>query len=256
MALAMALILVLGGVVWMALPPRKLIYEGRNLDAWLEMYIGSPEGGADELKAERAVRIIGTNALSVYIEWLGKTNSVLKARAIALIRKQSVFHFNIYDDDEHRLMARFGLGILGSETAPAVPALIDLLKNTDDSEAQGEVVMALGRIGPVADAAVPALIQCLNGTNRFAALFVPDTLAAIHTHTELAAPALVQDLTTNNRSIYLTRIIRALGEFGDGAKSAVPPLLPLLNSNDPRVRSAATNALKKIDPETAAKMGM
>ena len=48
----------------------------------------------------------------------------------------------------------------------------------------------------------------------------------------------------------------ALGDFGSAAKSSVPKLLPLLEIPDKDLRHAVTEALKKIDPEAAAKAGI
>jgi HEAT repeat protein len=55
-----------------------------------------------------------------------------------------------------------------------------------------------------------------------------------------------------------TRIIaiRALGEYGGDANAAVPQLLEALKDPNYSIRNSATNALKKIDPEAAAKAGI
>jgi hypothetical protein len=50
--------------------------------------------------------------------------------------------------------------------------------------------------------------------------------------------------------------IWALAELGTHAKSAIPTLVALLNDGDADFRSRATNALKQIDPEAAAKAGV
>jgi len=44
--------------------------------------------------------------------------------------------------------------------------------------------------------------------------------------------------------------------FGPDARIAVPALVELLNDPDLEVRGRATNALKAIDPEAAAKAGV
>jgi HEAT repeat protein len=50
--------------------------------------------------------------------------------------------------------------------------------------------------------------------------------------------------------------MRGLGNFGPNAQQAIPALLQLLSDLDVAVRFTATNALKKIDPEAAAKAGV
>ena len=50
--------------------------------------------------------------------------------------------------------------------------------------------------------------------------------------------------------------IAAMSQFGAQAKPAVPTLLQLLDNRDARIRIAATNALLRIDPDSAAKAGV
>ena len=47
--------------------------------------------------------------------------------------------------------------------------------------------------------------------------------------------------------------VYALGKFGSNAAPAVPELIKLLNDHDKYTREMATNALKQIDPEAAAR---
>jgi HEAT repeat protein len=254
--IAALLVILLGGFAWWLLHPREPSYHGKSLSAWLVQYTES-DGGASEVQAEEAIRVIGTNGLPILLKWIGSKDSVLRAKAIALSRKQTLVRIPCYTDEERRIIARVGFGVLGSTAAPAVPALIDLLNNDGDSDVQGEVVMALGRIGPAAQDAVPAIIKCLNGTNRFAALFAPNVLATIHKKPELVIPALIQHLEeSKHKPLDVRRTIEAIGNFGTNAKSAVPDLTAMLNDQDLRTREAATNALKQIDPEAAAKAGV
>ena len=52
------------------------------------------------------------------------------------------------------------------------------------------------------------------------------------------------------------RAAQILGEFGPGAKGAVPALLQSLRDRENAVREAASAALKQIDPKAAAKAGV
>jgi HEAT repeat protein len=79
--------------------------------------------------------------------------SWLEACNIIPVRAQS-------DQDSH-LLALLGFTILGPMAKPAVPALINLLKEKD-SEVAFLAASALGRIGPAASNAVPALIMNLD----------------------------------------------------------------------------------------------
>jgi HEAT repeat protein len=76
------------------------------------------------------------------------------------------------------------------------------------------------------------------------------SLGRIHSNPDVVIPLLVSCLTnddSNEAAAY------ALANFGSVAREAFPKLVPLLKNGDPHVRSAARTALKKIDPETAAK---
>jgi HEAT repeat protein len=51
-------------------------------------------------------------------------------------------------------------------------------------------------------------------------------------------------------------MIRVLRDMGADGKEFVPQLVALLGDGDPRVRAAAAEALKTIDPDAAAKAGV
>jgi HEAT repeat protein len=50
--------------------------------------------------------------------------------------------------------------------------------------------------------------------------------------------------------------IRSLAKFGAQARPAVPMLIGLFNDSQQGIREAATNALREIDPDAAAKAGV
>lgn len=202
--------------------------------------------------------MIGTNGLPLLLKWMSCKDSVLKGKLMALSRKQSMIKVLGYTDEECHLIDRMGFEVLGTNAAPAVPALTDLLNKNEDLDVQGEAVMALGRIGPAAQDAVPDIIKCLQGTNQYAALFAPTTLAKIHKQPELVIPALIHNLEAyKHKPVHVRRIIQAIGDFGEQATPAVPALLTFLKEqDDTTTRSWVTNALMKIDPEAAANAGM
>jgi HEAT repeat protein len=104
----------------------------------------------------------------------------------------------------------YGLGRLGGEACPAVPSLIDALKN--DSLVRQQAARALGQIGPDARAAVPALSAALEDSEW-----------------------------TVRRQAAL-----ALGRIGPAARPALPKLQKLSRDPEPLVRKAAQEARKQI----------
>ncbi|SRR6266446_1577685 len=75
---------------------------------------------------------------------------------------------------------------------------------------------------------------------------------------EIAVPALARTLPVRREADRTTSSLPvsywAIRQFGDQAKSAVPALLDLVRSTNAFDRSQSTEALKKIDPDAAAKV--
>jgi HEAT repeat protein len=120
-------------------------------------------------------------------------------------------------DREVRDFAVSALGGIGPDAKAAVPALTELLKDSDYNETT-DLLFALGCIGPEAKTAVPKIIALLDdhGDVRFAAL-------------------------------------SALGGIGPNAKLAIPALTRLLEDKDASVRMTASDTLEKIRKEITTK---
>jgi HEAT repeat protein len=112
------------------------------------------------------------------------------------------------DKDARR---RIAFGRLSEIGAPAVPTLVDLMRE-HDVPVRGDAFNALTNLGPRAASALPQLLQMLNG-----------------------------DQTDLRR-----RAAWILGTIGAPAESAVPSLRPLLQHPDPRLRQTAAQALAQI----------
>jgi HEAT repeat protein len=90
-------------------------------------------------------------------------------------------------------------------------------------------------------------------TNEEVRLNAVRTLAWIHAEPSVVVPALVASLSDTN--VFVREVAaEGLGGFGTDARQAVPALLRLLS--DPAEYVAPSNALKKIDPDAAAKAGV
>lgn len=118
-----------------------------------------------------------------------------------------------------RLSAIGALLSLGEKAQSATPALIPLLKDEDDDVRTG-ALEAMAQIGgPQLKQALPELAELLK-----------DPLCVSYS-------------------------IGVLTVMGPDAKPAVPHLLELMKGKNEKVRKLAADALKKIDPESAAKAG-
>jgi len=162
-------------------------------------------------------------------------------------------------DDWVRGSALAALGSMGSKAKPAVSAFIATLRfgtNEHIVGIRGTAAWALGEVGPDARMAVPWLRQSLSDTNAPMRLSAAIALWRISQDTNVVSVVIEQfDRNPQNREI-----LRALGEMGPLAKSAVPTLLKILGPPDPPwppyVQPLAREALKKIDPEAAANAGV
>jgi HEAT repeat protein len=104
---------------------------------------------------------------------------------------------------------------------------------------------AFRQMGPVAAPAVPFLTRALSAN-----LELRTSAAEALAHTEPQNTNLLPVLTLwlkDGGSYSRGKAAGLIGELGTRGKAAVPALKPLLQDPNPRVRTAAEVALKKID---------
>ena len=144
------------------------------------------------------------------------------------------------------------LGSIGPASAPALPKLLKLLK-TADTETKYALTYAIGQLGPKAEAANPQLLELVESKDRFLRVSALWALLKINPgHEEIAkfsVPYLISALSDSRPGVR-AEMARMLGDLGDLAKSAIPALKQLAQSDpDAMVRDAATEALRKLqDP--------
>jgi HEAT repeat protein len=72
-------------------------------------------------------------------------------------------------DDPDPLKRRRGaemLARIGSDAAPAIPALIRLVEQDPDLQVRKAAAFALGQMGPTAQAAIPALSRMMQASSN------------------------------------------------------------------------------------------
>jgi hypothetical protein len=135
---------------------------------------------------------------------------------------------------------------------------------TDANSRRPEAAECLGIFGPPAKAAVPFLIQALKGSDSALSAPAIRSLGNIHSDPDAVIPLLIPYLT--NKQV-ADEAATALGNYGSLARIAFPKIVPLLlkskhrdvlvlRAEDRDLLAAARLALKKIDPEAAAKIGV
>jgi HEAT repeat protein len=178
---------------------------------------------------------------------------------------------------------------LGPKATPAIPALIQLLQNQDETFVpvasyalrgigpnavlpvmallhstnrviRFRAISALELFGPEARMAVPALVQCLASPDRATRVCAVRSLGTIKAEAPLVVPAIIRCIQTDTNYMDRLAYFPALGSFGTNAKAAAPLLVHFLESDSrfPSPESPAgyfqarvLGALQRIDPETA-----
>jgi HEAT repeat protein len=143
----------------------------------------------------------------------------------------------------------------------AVPVLIELLEHDHDLKVRRQAATALRQIGSAAVDAIPTFVRhATNDPDYVVSFTLLQALGDLHQRPELVVPALTDGLESRP-DLYEPNAM-VLGKFGMDAQPAFPYLARFLeytNKNpsfQAHMRAIATNALKQIDPETAAKAGV
>jgi hypothetical protein len=291
-AVAVLLVAIAGVVIWRALRPQEPVYQGKPLSSWLiaSTTTGTPQA---QEQANAAVRQVGTNALPTLLRMLRVKDSPLKVKLMALADKQHVVKIRYTSAEKWNVAAFHAFLALGTNAQSAAPALPEIANENISHASRAYAISALGAIGPPASEALPSLFRWATNADadvRFSAFWslaeigaeldrvVPlltnalrdpyyaaragavEALGKLGADAKIAVPALVVPLLTNvlhDPSLSIQRMaVEALGKFGPDAKIAVPALVELLNASTGFLREGSTNALKKIDPQAAARAGV
>lgn len=180
---------------------------------------------------------------------------------------------NVHDD------AAEALQTMGKDALPALPSLIKVGKETDESYVRWDIVRAIGAIGPDAKDGVPLLMEILQGDDRYGDDDVIAALGNIGPNAGAAVPLLIPCLERSSTAYntakalaqmgpaaapaaealgklaledtyYRDTVIDALVAIGEKAKPAVPNLLKVMQeAEDSDDVAAACKAVMSIDPE-------
>ena len=178
------------------------------------------------------------------VEVLARLGPGAKAAVPELIEALKV------EEAEFRDQVAFTLAMIGPDASPAVPALIQSLSD-ENPDVCYTACYALGKIGPAAKAALAALMANLNSDDSFLRLASVWAMLRIQPQdkgvAQRAIPLLIEGLEMQDRELVRVECAAALGDIGSRARSAVPALSKALQDPSEAVRSAAAEALQKID---------
>jgi hypothetical protein len=197
-----------------------------------------------------------------------------------------IYELNISEDSQSE--TAMSLAYVGPAAIAAVPSLLNGIKTNSSSDVRFSSIKTLGAIHSLPEKVVPVLTDLLNNSGVIVRLAAAEALGHYGTNAKPAVTTLfkalndrelaVRDaaeeaLTQIDPTAFVVRLTEALGDadaevrakaaatlqsagFGMEARSAVPALIRATRDPDESVRSFASEALKTIDPEAAAKAGI
>ena len=281
--LLLVLGLVISVVAFIVLSTREPAYQGKRLSQWLEEFNRVNPGEINQ-EAESAMLQIGTNALPFLVRNLCSLDPHYKLTLMQWYNKWSpkkILFKPLADRQGPTLMAFYVLGKagkLGPAAEPYITALGDKLNSRYGPDAAAFALLQIGA------KSMPCLSDALENSNPLVRQWAAIALAKLNLEFEKRGfsfgltlsdfsgqpifrpvfgfseddvPAFVNNLKSTNAFVRAATA-EAVGEIHITAWNGriVPVLLRLLEDNDIPVRNAAAQALKRIDPEAVAKVGV
>ena len=143
------------------------------------------------------------------------------------------------------------LAVLKAEAKAAVDPVAKLL---DDKKLRLRAIMTLGEIGPAAQTTLPALKKLTADKDAETQLWSAFALWQISGDAKASLKVLEETLGTE---AHYTQSIILLGEMRGAAQSMLPTLVALYREEEVAAdRKALAEAIKKIDPQAALKLGI
>ena len=234
-------------------------YQGKPLTAWIAQWgsnnwSGSTFGSYEAAQqAELAIYNMRADAIPFCLDLIHFQESVVKKKLRSMVPRRWHAPLHLHDKPWQEIGA-MGLCALGTNAAPAVPALMELLSleltRTKSDRYLGSLPgHTLGFLGGAAKPAIPLLIESLTNKHAHIQVTAAVTLGTLGLQPEIVVPALMSFITsqTNAPSGAKCTGILCLQMFGTNASSAAPLVSSFLTDPDPQVRECATNTLPYID---------
>jgi HEAT repeat protein len=146
-----------------------------------------------------------------------------------------------------RLAALASLAQLGPAAKPALPVLVEALKDSD-AELRQAASLALAKLGPAARPALAALAEALKDSDRSIRQNAVISLGKIGPEAKDTAPALGKLLLQEKDRDLRLQIVIALGEIGNGAKKAVPDLVQAFADEELEKELSLITQVKDLGP--------
>ena len=276
-----ALAAVLAGIV-LAWPrgPKEPVYQGKKLSRWMrEAYEDGIRGTSKYRRAQidaarEAIKAIGTNAVPFL---LSEFDNPVSSRAMQFNRwaiRNNLRGLRMATGQDRRSLATLSLYLLGPKAAPAVPALVPRLTDTEQGKSAAQAMsqctaiavphvldyysgtnghlleFALGRlvmsVGAYEEELRP-IVELLKHTNALVRGAAAGSLRFARPQPLTVVPVLSKALSDPDSGVQ-DRAAASLQSLGTNAITSVSTLRRLLERSDPEVVAWASNALFRIDP--------
>jgi HEAT repeat protein len=177
---------------------------------------------------------------------IGAESPAIVAELLRLLKEDA--------DDSVRTEAAHALGKIGERAETASRALAVVIGDPgNDDILRGEATWALARVGPLAPGTAAALGAAIDDSSGHVGVRAAEALWKVSGDAGRPVLALVARL---GDPAVRQAAAQALNRIGPGAKGAVPALLVARKSKDRLFRESVVMALRRIDPEAAAKVGL
>ena len=261
-ALALFLPSIAALLLWITSTPPEPVYEGRTLSSWLDHHVPSsaarpPYNSPGYLKAEEALRAIGTNGIPTLLKMIGAKD--LPPPLLKLVRtsqryRWSYIHYRSRMEQHEE--ADYAFEKLGTNGASAVPELIRIYERNVSPSSQRCAARALGSIGRPAQAAVPVLLRDFTHTNKDVRYYAVTAVSNIGGDPDVIIPAMTAALKDSNLNVRWNAL-NGLQRFGSRSRVAVPELKKMLNDpgmlGDHSITQYVEVTLWRIAPESVGK---
>ncbi|EEF62243.1 HEAT repeat domain-containing protein [Pedosphaera parvula] len=272
---------------------RKQTYKGKLISTWFKECYSLDEVVSD--RARQAVYDMGVRSVPVIMELLQARDSRFKQQTIDWTQEHLPVRLWFRRDEEKQSNGRDAIGFLNPEARRVLaPELNQILYDTNHCKIAARALAVVGVEGiphlnvaltnadeSIRLQAVDALANYLSCTGRVTEIVVPNlcanalntnqdfivqyfaayALRNINKRADITVPTLLQAVRNFRNydpatSMYMAEIMEGVAQFGTNARVAIPDFVKALEDTDFSIRGEATNCLKRIDPEMAAKMGI